>query len=527
MKKRHNYDKDLIESLCKKQPKDNFNATDVARKYSKIKGIEYSVSIARNVQVIIKNDELYIDLVSPKKSVQFTNASSKEFKGKKKNRIITWAQAKTPIHEKLWENLLAYSKKIDADIIVIPGTYFNPTSRYTDQVKRSWVWDERLTEYLYATESSVHTHVKVISDTDILPTASKPLNSFHSVTGLESCIIGHPRQHMQVVPTMKTSRRKFMFTTGSITLPNYRKSRQGKIAGVHHKMGFLVLEDLDTENFTARHVNAEVDGSFQDLVFRVEDGKVNEELQPWEVMIFGDTHLSKEDQTLLDESRRLIEISNCKATVWHDLMDGYSINHHQMKDNVAQVIKVSKGLHILEDEIEMNLEFIREWKDTNMIIIPSNHPDWLDQWVRYNNKPKHAINSILFNNFQSILYRELAPKGLYAYVIEQEFNDEVKCLHRDDSYEVCGIELNNHGDLGANGAKGSPHTFAKLNTEIVSGDKHHAYTIDNAYGVGISCVLDHGYNKGLSNWVQSNGIILSNGKFQHLLYFNGKFTNLV
>jgi hypothetical protein len=81
--------------------------------------------------------------------------------------------------------------------------------------------------------------------------------------------------------------------------------------------------------------------------------------------------------------------------------------------------------------------------------------------------------------------------------------------------------------LGSNGAKGTANTFAKLNTPIVSGDKHYPYTIDNAHGVGLSSILDHKYNKGLSSWAQSNGIILSNGRFQHLLYFEGKFTNLI
>jgi len=523
-KKSHKFDISKVEQLCKNQPKGEFNATDVARKYCKSKNLDYSATFARNIQKIISNHEFHIDSVSPKISKQYTTACKRVFVQKKRNTIITWAQAKTPIHEGLWENIKAYAKKHKAEIIVIPGTYLNNNSQY--QFKRDYAWDGRLDKYLYATEANVHPFLSVVADTDVVPTAKRPLNGFHSVTGMESSVIGHPRQHMQITPTMKNRRRKFMFTTGSVTLPNYRKARAGKEAAVNHKMGFLFVESLNEENFVARHVNCEPDGSFQDLTWRVEGGKVSQQ-RDWRAMIFGDTHLSKEDPQMLEEARRLIGLSNCEQTVWHDLFDGYSINHHQSKDHVTQVIKAKKGLHSLQGELDRSFTFIEDWKGTNMIIIPSNHNDWLCKWVRLNQGVKDTHNAPLFNKFQSVLFEEEAPKGLYAYAVEEKFGDEVNCLERDVSYEVCGFELNNHGDLGSNGAKGTPNTFAKLPHPVVSGDKHHCYTLDEAYGVGVSTVLDHGYNRGMSSWAQSNGVILSNGRFQHLLYFDGKYTNLI
>jgi hypothetical protein len=521
---RHKYDIALIKKLCKKQPKGEFNCTNVAKKYAKKKELEYSVSIARSIQSIVEKHGLHTERIKPKKHAQFTNACNREFNQTKKNTIVTWAQALTPIHDELWKNILAYAKYHDAEVIVIPGTYLNNNSPY--MWKRTYAWDDRLTDYLYATEASVHNHLSIIADTDIVPTAKRPLRNLQGVTGIESSIVGHPRQQMIISPTMKNRRRKFMFSTGSITVPNYRRARVGKEATQYHRMGFLFVENISDENFVARHIHAEEDGSFQDLIFRVEDEKITLK-NDWEAMIFGDTHLSKEDKEMLEESRRLFGLGKCKQSIWHDLFDGYSINHHQAKNHVSQVIKAKKGLHRLDSELEMNMAFIDNWRDTNMIIVPSNHPDWIDKWVCYNQGVKDAHNAILFNKFQSILFDELAPKGLYAYVIEENFGDDVICLDRDESYEICGIEINNHGDLGANGAKGTPETFAKLPHPVISGDKHFCYTIDDAYGVGVSSRLDHGYNAGMSSWAQSNGIILSNGRFQHLLYFDGKFTNLI
>jgi hypothetical protein len=523
MKKRHKYDKELIEELCKKQPVDAFNLTDVAKKYCKKKGIDFSVYIARVIQQIVANSNLSISNVKPVKSVAYTAAVKRKFQSNKSNFIVTWAQAHTPIDENLWENIQQYAAFTNAEIIVMPGTYLNNNSVFT---KRIEVWDSKLVDYLYATEANIHNHLIMIPDADIIPTAERPLLGLYNVTGIESCIIGHPRQHMDIIPTMKNSRRKFMFSTGSITIPNYRKSRVGKKAKVHHKMGFLFVENINDDNFVARHVHADDDGSFQDLIYSVSNGTVTID-KNWEAMIFGDTHLSKEDPVMLEESKRLCKLTNCKRTIWHDLADGYSINPHQEKDYVEQVIKAKKGLNSLEEEVNRSISFLSNWLEYNPIIIPSNHNDWIDKWVRFNRGAKDINNAIIFNKFQNILFEEKAPKGLYAYVLEEYFGDQITCLSRDDSYEVCGIELNNHGDLGSNGAKGTPRTFARLNTPVVSGDKHYPYTIDNAYGVGLSSVLDHKYNRGMSSWAQSNGIVLSNGRFQHLLYFDGKFTNLI
>lgn len=519
----HKYDKTLIKKLCKQQPKNGFNATTVTKEYCEEKGIEFSVYKARVVQNIIKK-ERYHDAESdkPAETSHYKKATKRKLKAKGEIYLITWAQAHTPIDEYLWGNMKAYAKKIGARIIVLPGTYLNHNSDFK-KLKRTW--DDRVLDYMYASENKLFKHLHIIPDADILPTASMPLMGMESVTGIESSIVGHPRQHKMIVPTLKTSRRKLMATTGSITVSNYRRARVGKKARTHHKMGFLIAEKIDKEEFVMRHVEAEKDGSFQDLIFRVAEGKVAKGAE-WEAIVNGDTHLSKECRDMLKETRRLVKIGKPTFTIWHDLFDGYSINHHEQKDFVAQVIKEKKNLNSLQGEIDFNMEFIEEWKDTNMIIIPSNHNDWLDKWVRFSEGTKDLKNAKLFNEFQALLFEEKAPKGLYAYLVDRKFGDEVRTLDRNESFMVAGHECNNHGDLGSNGAKGTPITFKKLNTKIVSGDKHFLYTYDNAFGVGITTVLDHGYNRGMSSWIQASGLIHSNGTFQHLIFAGGKFTTL-
>lgn len=519
------YDIELIKELAKKQPKGNFNCTSIAKEYCKIKKIDYQVSQARNIQRIIKKNEINGgggESARPHLSIEYIEAAGRKTNKSSKVFIITYAQAHTPIDKRLWKNILKYAKKVKATIVVIPGTYLNPNSEFK---KTKHTWDKELLPYIYSSENRLFKHLQVIPDADILPTASMPLMGMESITGIESSIVGHPRQHKMIVPTLKTSRRKLMATTGAVTVPNYRRARVGKKAITHHKMGFLIAEAITDDDFVMRHVEAEKNGSFQDLIFRVEDGVVTADAK-WEAIVNGDTHLSKEDREMLEETKRLVEIGKPTWTIWHDLLDGYSINHHNSKDFVTQVINEKKGLNSLSDEIEMSYDFIREWKHTNMVIIPSNHNDWLDKWVRFSQGEKDAKNAFLFNDFRSILYNELAPKGLYAYLIDEEFGGEVLTLGRDTSFMIAGHECNNHGDLGSNGAKGTPVTFKRLNTRIVSGDKHFLYTYDNAFGVGVTTRLDHGYNRGMSSWIQASGLIHSNGTFQHLIFAGGKFTNL-
>jgi hypothetical protein len=174
MKKRHKYDKELIEELCKKQPVDAFNLTDVAKKYCKKKGIDFSVYIARVIQQIVANSNLSISNVKPVKSVAYTAAVKRKFQSNKSNFIVTWAQAHTPIDENLWENIQQYAAFTNAEIIVMPGTYLNNNSVFT---KRIEVWDSKLVDYLYATEANIHNHLIMIPDADIISEISTFIES--------------------------------------------------------------------------------------------------------------------------------------------------------------------------------------------------------------------------------------------------------------------------------------------------------------------------------------------------------------
>jgi len=519
MGKKLKYDYALVKKVAKRV-KDR-NVTTIAKKYCDAIGIDYHENVRKNISKIVAK----LNLKSATKPVQQTDtyikAKTKKLK-KSKNYMITFAQVNTPIYKQLWEKMKVYAKKVDAEIVIIPGTYHNPHSEFPEYETG---WHDEFDKYLFAGHSKLNNYLTIISDANVLPTASRPLRGFEAITGEESSIIGHPRQHMEVVPTLPNSRDKIMATTGSITVPNYRKARVGKKAEFHHVPGFLFVEIFDKDDFTFRHVSAKKDGSFQDLIYKVVDGEVTDDGK-WDSLILGDLHLGHHDEDMLKETFRLAKIARPYYLVTHDIFDGRSINHHEKKDFVSQVINDREGV-TLQRELDQMVEWIKSNQNDiwEIVVIPSNHNDWLDKWVRLSGGANDVKNAMLYNEFRRILFNQEAPEGLVAHYIQQH-TEGVITMDRFESFKRKGFELNNHGDLGANGARGTSNTFKKLNVKIVSGDKHFLYTIDGARGVGISTKKQMGYNRGLSSWTKSHGVVNELGKFQHLIYVNGKFTNL-
>src|SRR5690554_1263721 len=513
------YDYPLIKRIAKASKE--INVTKIAEKYCEAQAIEYSESVRKHINRIIIDLNLKSSLKNLESSNVYKEAQTKKVR-KSKNYILTYAQANTPIYKEVWEGIKKYAKETKAEIIVIPGTYQNPQSPHPEY---STGWHPELVPYMFANEHKLNNYLTIISDANVLPTAQRPLSGFEGITGEESSIVGHPRQHKEVVPTLPTSRDKIMATTGSITIPNYRKARVGKKAEFNHVSGVLVGEIFDKEDFVMRHVSAKKDGTFQDL-FYVVDKKGVRKNGTWEALILGDLHLGHHDKDMLNETFRLARKSGVKDIVLHDIFDGRSINHHEQKDFVRQVINERNGV-TLQRELDEMVAWLEENKNKQwrFVNIPSNHNDWLDKWVRLGNGRSDVKNAVLYNEFQKVLFDEGDPNRLVTYHIDQN-SKGVLSLGRNDSFKVKGFELNNHGDLGANGARGAMNTFRKLNVKIVSADKHFLYTVDGAHGVGISTTKFMGYNRGLSSWIQSHGVVNSLGKFQHLMFVGGKFTKL-
>jgi len=457
-------------------------------------------------------------LVEPE---QYEAAKKKEVNGNKKRFLITWGQNNTKSHKKFLNNMKAYAEYIVGDIHIIAGRYQNPTSVAND-VKNEF-WSDDLLPYLDANRHNLHDDLSILSDVKIQPTAVNPMSGLVGMSGIDSCVFGSPKVHFEVVPALSGYIPKRMWTTGACTVKNYTDSKAGKKGEFHHTLGFVIIE-LDGDDFHVRQVTANDDGSFNDLFYEVKNGTVSK-IDNIEAIILGDIHIGSTDMDVMEVTKGLMDRLKPKNTIIHDLFDGYAISHHHEKDPILKYHKEVDGTNSLKGEIEVMLEWLKEMRKYNLVIVRSNHDDFIDRWIGSGDWKKDIKNSVEYMDYAKVLLNREAPKGLIPYIIDNNFND-VKTLARDESFRVKEWELGMHGDVGANGSRGGINGFRRLNTKMVTAHSHSPARKDGALVVGTSTKLRLEYNKGASSWLHSHVLMHNSGKCQHINIINNKYTTL-
>lgn len=457
-------------------------------------------------------------------SPQYLKAKEKKFDKKKKRFIITWAQNDTQVHDDFVTNLEAYAKHIDASVHVIAGRYKNPTSVSTDTSCEAW--SERIEQYLDAGRHEIHKHMWIMSDIKIQPTAVNPMTGLEGMSGINSCVFGSPKSQMETIPVLEGSLPKLMLTTGACTLRNYTDSKAGKKGEFHHVLGFVVVEIKDSSVFFVRQVTATDDGSFTDLYNRVQNGKVTK-VKKLAAAVLGDLHYGQHDERIIGKTIEMLKDLKPDHLVLHDVFDGLSINHHESNDPFIQYKREMDGTNSLRNEVDQMLNGLKDFEKYNVVVVRSNHDDFLDRWLKSTDWRKAGTlkNSLEYMEYSALLLKGEAPNGVIPYLINKRY-PKFKTLGRSDSYVVNGWELGQHGDIGSNGTRGSLLQFRKLNTKIVVGHYHSPGRKDGALAVGTSTKLRVNYNLGPSGWLHSHVIIHEDSKAQHINFIKGEFTTL-
>lgn len=473
--------------------------------------------------------------------------------------MITWAQNDTPVSERFFKNMVKHAETINADIHVIAGRYKNPTSVFSD--KNHEVWHPSVAKYLDAARHDVHKYVSIMSDVKIQPTAVNPLTGLQGMSGINSCVFGHPKVQMEMIPVLESAKPKMMLTTGACTVNNYTDSKAGKKGEFHHMLGFVIVEIEDDETYHMRQVTAEDDGSFTDLYYNYKfvgelkpikfdnsidklhwlDNNCGAEPFEWvgesvvnrvdeiEACVLGDLHYGHHDPKVLKKTFKLLKKLKPKHVILHDVFDGYSISHHAMKDPFIQYGKEVHGTNDLKKEINELINGLKPFsKFDNVVIVRSNHDDFLDRWLKNGDWKKQPTykNSPLYMEYSGILLSQHAEtpdnvKGVIPELINREYPDFIT-LGRGDSYKILDWEVGQHGDEGSNGSRGSLQQFRKLNTKIIVGHYHSPGRKDGAISVGTTTKLRVGYNSGPSSWLQSHVIIHKDAKTQHINFVRNK-----
>ena len=500
--------------------KTSSNITEAAKKLAVELGISYEDSFRRNCSKLLERFNVTNNKIRIEDSESFKEASKREL-SKKKYYIITWEQNETPIHQDFYNNILAYKKFLNAELSVILGRYKNPTSVFTDSKNDNW--SEQTRPYWDAREHNIHKHLKILSNIKITPTRKYPLTGVQDLADGKTVIVGHPKLHLKVEPTLANYPNRMILTTGAITLPNYTDSATGVIGEGSHKYGFVIVEIQDEDVFFVRQVEAEEDGSFIDLCYEVRNQQVTK-IDKALGLVCGDTHLGQLNVEIDRQNDLICDYFNVDNIVLHDVVDGESCNNHKIKSPIEQFKRYDRGEHLIHSELDKLTEWVSSKLKYKPVIPQANHNSRFDRILEEDWR-KDIHNAKFYLEFTKRVLDGEIQEGVISYWLKHNFGDSVTTLKHTDSFKIGRYECSQHGDNGSNGMKGSPVAFRNLGIPIVLAHTHTPYRADDTLYVGTNTELLLDYNqKGASSWMHCNVLIGKNGIAQHIIFNNYKFT---
>lgn len=428
-------------------------------------------------------------------------------KAKKMRYIITSAQRNAGVNKGLLRNMQNFAKKHKVDKIL----FFPMRGKFIEEDRL----DPLLMDFEMIDKLRLNSNL-MLKSIEALP---QQIDPFFGLSGKFS------RDYSHIIPSPKIRYRSIantskypraLMTTGAITKPNYKMhTRIGQLANEQHQYGFVYVEIVDDKIFNARQIEATDNGDFYFLTEKYYDGKVYRE-KP-EALVLGDWHVGDTCPKVRVESIKMVRQLKPRRLVFHDLFNGYSINHHEEDSLLAELRSVRDMKFGLEKEMrEVYNEltyFATLFKDVEMVVVRSNHDDFLERYIKDKKFVKHPQNFLFACKLiPQILDERKVPLEEGLRLIG-EIPRNVRFVNQDDTYRVRGVELGMHGHLGVSGAKGSPRQFSRLNLKAITGHTHSPELMANGMVVGTSTKLRLPYTHGASSWLNAHGILYANGKY--------------
>jgi hypothetical protein len=449
--------------------------------------------------------------------------------------VITSAQNNTHVNENFLKTLENYCKRNKGKLLISPFVY--NLDGILGSKQDSIVYDDKIVKYLVKDSVMLSEYLGGLvfcAELDILPTAQNPLSGLDTYTKQASAIIPHTKMQLESVPTHKKEPCKMLYTTGAVTLRNYIQRKAGQKASFHHVFGALVVEiDHDNKCWFVRQLNADKDGSFQDLttVYKP-DGTI--EKKSVEAITWGDIHAEKCEniqKVLCFGKNGILDSLKPKFQFAHDVSDFTPRNHHNRHDPHFLFTTSLSEIRTVEDGLQQAANLLtlmsRSWCDT--IVVNSNHDNALLKWLKEADYRSDPDNSLFFLKAQLRCYEAISRGDTRYSVFEDSIaniikkpidltNLKITFLREDDTFKICtndpknAIECAYHGHIGANGTRGSLSAYQRLGHKVNIGHSHSANIREGVYQAGVTGNLDMEYNRGSSSWSHSHIVVYSNGK---------------
>jgi hypothetical protein len=359
-----------------------------------------------------------------------------------------------------------------------------------------------------------------VSDFRISINTIDPLSGMESFAAKHGCmILPFPRHRFKTIPRMlrESLTPRAIWCTGTISEPNtYKNNKSGTRMKDYHVKGALFVQIEDDETFHIRQLQFDGRGFFDlDILYLPNRTRGYQPL----ALSMGDDHALFQNSVAMNATMDMIEKLRPKAIFRHDTLDfGNAGSHHLIGKHLTKArlpMTMEEELKITSDSIAL---FEKKFPNTAQYMVASNHPEHLDRYIdeaRYfDDYPNHIIGL-------ELALAKAKGHNIYEFAMNK-YNrlENTIFLNRKDSVKMAGIELADHGDFGANGAKGSTKEKGVVYSGKCITGHTHAPEI-GIYGNFVNGTLTHltlPYTKdsGSSSWLWTNTLLYPNGKMTHL-----------
>ena len=462
-----------------------------------------------------------------------------------KRYLLTCAQNNTLPHLSTWATLVNLAEYWGAEIKVSTFTYSpldtvekrGSTKNFGRKEGDRWYASE-FEPYICDEFEELAPGLVWCGHANTLPTASDPLAGTESMNGRASGVWPHTTIQMRSIATMKGDPAKFNYTTGAVTLRNYLQKRAGIRGEFHHAFGALLVEVTSDGSWWCRQLNADSEGTIHDLgIVATPEGVF--EADGVEAIVCGDIHAATAAPEIVEATwgkGRMVDQLRPSLQVLHDVLDFESRSHHDRRDPHKQFEKYVRGTDSVHAEINGVGLFLRRAKRdfARSVVVCSNHDRHLDRWLKETDWRDDLPNAEFYIAAQAAMLSAIRNNkpfsalewavGYCGHADAAEFNPLDKSLVILKQHGGGGIELGLHGDLGPNGARGTPRNLSKLGRKVVIGDKHSPGIFDGCYVAGVTGSLDMGYNTGPSSWAHAHVVVYPNAKRQVVVFWKGAYS---
>ena len=451
--------------------------------------------------------------------------------------VITSAMNNAKVDQRFWASLCRYAAHNEAEILVLPTRYRNPTTpgEAQKESRRMW-WAPEVTQHLASNRLKLHPLLWVMGDVPVAATALNPLVGLDALTRGVSGIFGHAQLAMETVPTPQNVLPKILHTTGAVTKAEYSRSKAGRRAEFHHTLAALVVEKSG-KKFHLRQLIADSSGGFYDIAggeARYYHPKGSHKADRATALVTGDTHVDRVDPKVVESTYGkggLVELVRPEFLVWHDLLDFQSDSH--WNNAVERIALALSGKHDVRAEVLRAIEFVDRHtpEGVQSVVVSSNHHDHLSRWALERDwRHVESVNVEFLLELQLALVRGAKAK---AHGVDQadplalwasKQNSKARFLRYGESFRKLGVEMGLHGHRGPNGSRGSRKNIDKIGTRTFIAHAHTPGIYRGANQVGTSSLLNLSYGVGSpSSWLHTHGILWPNGKRQLVNIIDGEY----